>query len=113
MRWGVKFFGFWPVWLLAFLLLPSCMVGPDYVRPPTETASQWLEAEDQRLKTTSVNDQDWWKAFNDPILNQLIERAYLSNLGIRVTGLRILEARAQLGIAMGISIRKISSLPVH
>ncbi len=101
MGWDVKFFGFCPVWLLAFLLLASCMVGPDYVRPPTETASQWLEAEDQRLKTTSVNDQDWWKTFNDPILNQLIERAYLSNLGIRVTGLRILEARAQLGIAMG------------
>ncbi|MDD5578824.1 MAG: efflux transporter outer membrane subunit [Methylobacter sp.] len=98
MRWTVKFCGFW---LLPCLLLSGCMVGPDYVRPPAETADQWLEAEDQRLKTTSANDQDWWKTFKDPILNRLIDRAYLQNLNIRVAGVRVLEARAQLGIAIG------------
>jgi len=101
MQWAVKLPGFYPVWSLAFLLLSSCMVGPDYVRPPTETAAQWLEAEDQRLNTTSANDQTWWKSFNDPVLNRLIERAYLENLSIRVAGVRVLEARAQLGIATG------------
>jgi NodT family efflux transporter outer membrane factor (OMF) lipoprotein len=77
------------------------MVGPDYVRPATETATQWLEAEDRRLNTTSANDQTWWKSFNDPVLNQLIDRAYLENLNIRIAGVRVLEARAQLGIATG------------
>jgi NodT family efflux transporter outer membrane factor (OMF) lipoprotein len=101
MRWDVKFPGLCPVWLLAFMLLPSCMVGPDYVRPPTEAAAQWLEAEDQRLMTTSTNDQEWWKTFNDPILNKIIDRAYHDNLSIRVAGVRVLEARAQLGIALG------------
>ena len=42
MQWAVKLPGFYPVWSLAFLLLSSCMVGPDYVRPATETATQWL-----------------------------------------------------------------------
>ena len=101
MRWDVKFPGLCPVWLLVFILLSSCMVGPDYVRPPTETAVQWLEAEDQRLKTTTPNDQEWWKTFNDPILTKLINRAYHDNLSIRVAGVRVLEARAQLGIAIG------------
>ncbi|PPK74629.1 NodT family efflux transporter outer membrane factor (OMF) lipoprotein [Methylobacter tundripaludum] len=101
MQWAVKLPGFYPVWSLAFLLLSSCMVGPDYVRPATETATQWLEAEDRRLNTTSANDQTWWKSFNDPVLNQLIDRAYLENLNIRIAGVRVLEARAQLGIATG------------
>ncbi|MGZ5059066.1 MAG: efflux transporter outer membrane subunit, partial [Methylobacter sp.] len=101
MRWNIKLPGIYPVWPLLFLLLSSCMVGPDYVRPATETADQWLEAEDRRLKTASANDPSWWKTFNDPILNRLIERAYRENLNIRVTGLRVLEARAQLGVAIG------------
>ena len=101
MRRGVQFPWLYPVWLMAFLLLSSCTVGPDYVRPPTETAAQWSEAKDQRLKTTPTNDQDWWKTFNDPILNQLIDHALLENLTIRVAGLRVLEARAQLGFSIG------------
>jgi len=43
----------------------------------------------------------WWKAFDDPALDSLIELAYHQNLSLQVAGLRILEARAQLGIAIG------------
>jgi NodT family efflux transporter outer membrane factor (OMF) lipoprotein len=43
----------------------------------------------------------WWSVFNDPILNRLIENAYQQNLTLREAGARILEARAQLGIAQG------------
>ncbi|MGZ5051645.1 MAG: efflux transporter outer membrane subunit [Methylobacter sp.] len=98
MRWAV---GFPIVWSWAVLLLSGCMVGPDYVRPATETANQWLEAEDKRLNTTSAAQQAWWKAFNDPMLDRLIEQAYFDNLNIRVAGVRVLEARAQLGVAIG------------
>jgi NodT family efflux transporter outer membrane factor (OMF) lipoprotein len=101
MQWDIKLPWFYPVWSLALLLLSSCMVGPDYVPPATETASQWLEAEDKRLNTTSTHDQNWWTTFNDPVLNRLIDRAYLDNLNIRVAGVRVLEARAQLGVAIG------------
>lgn len=101
MRWDIKLHGLCPVWSLALLLLSGCMVGPDYVPPATETASQWLEAEDKRLNTTSTDQQNWWKTFNDPVLDQLIERAYLDNLNIRVAGVRVIEARAQLGVAIG------------
>ncbi len=96
-----KHSGFFPVWLLALLCLSSCMVGPDYVRPPADAKSQWLDAADPQLNTTSDIDREWWKSFNDPILNQLIDRAYHENLNLQVMGVRVLEARGQLGIAAG------------
>ena len=43
----------------------------------------------------------WWKVFNDPTLDRLIETAYRENLNLRVAGVRVLAARAQLGIATG------------
>lgn len=101
MGWDIKRRGFCLAGSLAVALLSACTVGPDYVRPPVETAAQWLEAEDHRLGTTSVNDREWWKIFNDPTLNRLIDRAYRDNPGIQVAGVRVLEARAQLGIAIG------------
>ena len=39
--------------------------------------------------------------FRDPTLNRLVETAYEQNLPVRIAGLRILEARAQLGVAIG------------
>jgi NodT family efflux transporter outer membrane factor (OMF) lipoprotein len=101
MQWVTKRIKLPVLWLLAFFWLSGCMVGPDYVQPPTETTSKWLEADNPKLKSTATNVQDWWKTFNDPILNQLIGRAYLENLSLRVAGVRVLEARAQLGIAIG------------
>ncbi|MGB5541320.1 MAG: efflux transporter outer membrane subunit, partial [Gammaproteobacteria bacterium] len=41
----------------------------------------------------------WWRHFNDPVLNRLIELAKEQNPSLRIAGLRILESRAQLGIA--------------
>ncbi|MGD8619485.1 MAG: efflux transporter outer membrane subunit, partial [Gammaproteobacteria bacterium] len=38
---------------------------------------------------------------NDPVLNTLIQQAYEQNLPLQVAGLRIMQARAQLGIAIG------------
>jgi outer membrane protein TolC len=38
---------------------------------------------------------------NDPVLNTLVEMASQQNLSLRIAGIRILEARAQLGIAIG------------
>jgi NodT family efflux transporter outer membrane factor (OMF) lipoprotein len=43
----------------------------------------------------------WWAVFNDPALDQLICFAYQQNLTLREAGFRILQARAQVGIAVG------------
>jgi NodT family efflux transporter outer membrane factor (OMF) lipoprotein len=86
---------------LAILVLGCSMVGPDYVRPPVQVEQTWLDTGDKRVQTASANYRDWWQAFKDPALNQLIDTAYQENLTLRIAGVRVLEARAQLGVAIG------------
>ena len=45
--------------------------------------------------------RNWWTVFNDPTLNRTGRDRLSQNLTLRVAGARILEARAQLGIAVG------------
>jgi NodT family efflux transporter outer membrane factor (OMF) lipoprotein len=82
-------------------LLSGCAVGPKYVKPVTSANHEWSEKSDPRLSTQTPADSAWWRAFNDPALDSLVERAYHQNLSLQVAGLRIMEARAQLGIAVG------------
>ncbi|MBM4285439.1 MAG: efflux transporter outer membrane subunit [Deltaproteobacteria bacterium] len=91
-----------PLALAAFLHLVGCVkVGPDYVRPPVSLADRWLEAGDRRLNTAPAEHRDWWKVFQDPVLDRLVEDAYTQNLTLQAAGVRVLEARAQLGVATG------------
>ncbi|MDH5575554.1 MAG: efflux transporter outer membrane subunit, partial [Nitrospirota bacterium] len=57
--------------------------------------------EDPRIKTEGGDYREWWTVFNDSVLNTLVEKAFQQNLNLEMAGLRILEARAQLGIAVG------------
>ena len=87
---------------LALTLLTGCtMVGPDFLRPSTKLSSEWLEANDPRIETAPATYREWWKAFDDPVLEHLIQTAYEQNLSLRIAGVRVFEARAQLGIAVG------------
>lgn len=83
------------------LSLAGCMVGPDYKAPPAPVAAQWLEEPSTRPSTQPAGPVLWWKAFNDPVLDKLVEKAYAQNLPLQVVGLRVLEARAARGIAVG------------
>ena len=88
--------------ILVVGLVSGCTkVGPDYKRPPVEVNQNWLETKDPRLQGSYQDYRTWWKAFNDPTLDRLIETAYRENLNLRVAGVRVLAARAQLGIATG------------
>ena len=92
------------IWLaaaLAMLVLGCAMVGPDYVRPPVQVEQTWLDTGDKRVQTATAEYKDWWQAFKDPALNQLIDTAYRENLTLRIAGVRVLGARAQLGIVTG------------
>lgn len=84
-------------------LLSGCaMIGPDYKPPTAKVESQWLEFEDPRLKTTSPVEPLWWKrAFQDPVLDRLIDEALAENLTLRSAGLRVVQARQQLLITKG------------
>ena len=86
---------------ITFLLSGCFKVGPEFTRPPVSVSPIWLDASDPRVKTEAADYRNWWQAFNDPALDRLIERAYRENLSLRIAGVRVLQARAQLGIAAG------------
>jgi NodT family efflux transporter outer membrane factor (OMF) lipoprotein len=79
-------------------LLPGCMVGPDYVPPDVELNEAW--SQDGVAADTEVNLR-WWESFNDPALEEIVAEAFEQNLGLRAAGLRVIEARAVRGIAVG------------
>jgi NodT family efflux transporter outer membrane factor (OMF) lipoprotein len=85
-------------WVIA---ISACSVGPKFVKPEVAVNPAWSEASDPRLSAKAAADITWWSTFQDPTLDRLIELAYHQNLSLQIAGLRILEARAQLGIAVG------------
>ncbi len=85
----------------ALLIFAGCMIGPNFQRPKATVSTNWLETGDPRVSPESATYHGWWKAFNDPVLDRLIERAYRENLTLQSAGVRVLQARAQLGIAIG------------
>jgi outer membrane protein TolC len=82
------------------VVLSGCMTGPDFVAPVAPVADTWLEWRSKGLKS-SEPPQDWWRVFHDPVLNRLTEIAYSQNLTLLSAGARVLQARAELGVAIG------------
>ena len=86
------------------VLLNACTtLGPDYQEPPVEWLEDWNTSLYGQVGTTEnqaeIDLRFWWRLFDDPVLNRLIDAAKQANPTLRIAGLRILESRAQLGIA--------------
>ena len=86
-RWGTLAAG-----LLVFAT--GCTVGPNYEKPDIPVPGAWQEAQQGGLDSRSSDLTRWWSAFNDPLLDSMVERAVRSNLDLRVAEARIREARA-------------------
>src|SRR5690606_17576505 len=88
MGWHLGFGRLPTVLLILSAFATGCIkVGPDYAQPPVDTAANWLDAQDPRLKTNAMEQRNWWKVFNDPVLDRLIDAAYRQNLPLRVAGI--------------------------
>lgn len=94
--------GAWPRTTLAaaFAMLSACAtLGPDFTTPSADLEAAWSE-QGQTLSGGELS-AEWWSLFNDPVLDRLVDMAYRQNLSLQIAGLRIFEARAQLGVAVG------------
>ncbi len=78
--------------------IPACKVGPNYTSPEVKMNPGWLSPTEQ---SPQAANSAWWESFGDPTLNTLIDEAYKNNLALRAAGLRVIEARAARGIAVG------------
>jgi len=83
------------------LLAVSCKVGPNYTTPAAKVAGHWQESPAVTNRAYSAAEEYWWRYFEDPVLDQLIETAFRNNLSLQVAGVRILEARARLNKSIG------------
>jgi NodT family efflux transporter outer membrane factor (OMF) lipoprotein len=92
---------FYVLILTIFLTTGCTMIGPDFVKPEAPVEQEWIKARDASIKTGASDYKDWWTVFDDPVLNSLVENAYQQNLPLQISGLRILQARAQLGVVVG------------
>ena len=86
---------------LALLAAGCTKLGPDFATPTVPEAESWIEVDNPKLNLEPVEIGSWWTVFDDPVLNRLIEIATNENLPLQAAGIRILEARARLGIAVG------------
>ncbi|WP_338562458.1 efflux transporter outer membrane subunit [Erwinia sp. E_sp_B01_3] len=89
--------------LMATLALSACSVGPDYHAPQPVTPGSFnsIRSDSGSNPQATVTNPNWWKSFNDPQLNSLIDRAIAGNLSLQQAVLRIAGSRQQLNQARG------------
>lgn len=84
----------------AALALAACStVGPDFEPPQAQLPDAWRQPADPDSLTRAAY---WWRQFQDPVLDALVEATYAQNLDLLAAGLRIVQARAALGVATGL-----------
>jgi multidrug efflux system outer membrane protein len=77
-------------------MLGACAVGPDYRAPHIPVADEFANLAGVEL---SGVEQEFWKSFQDPMLDELVERALAANHEVRIALARLREARAVRGEA--------------
>lgn len=87
-------------------------LGPDFSEPHIDWLAAWQpDLYGQVAPDPQADDIGrWWRRFGDPELAGLIEQARRENPGLRIAGLRILESRAALGIAVGLKYPQLQQI---
>ena len=80
------------------LALAACSTGPDYRRPATaaSAAGPFVAARSPAVQPLAPVPADWWRLYNDPVLDRLIADALAHNTDVRAAVARIARARAAL-----------------
>lgn len=88
------------------VLFSSCVIGPNYVPPEIQTPERFVSNDVfQKIAGRSTLDQisqqqtsavNWWKGFEDSILDQLVNEALYQNYIIAINDARLNDAEAQI-----------------
>ena len=84
--------------LVSALALAACSTGPDYTRPVTTTAAAgpFAAANSPAVQRLAPVPNDWWRLYDDPVLDGLIADALAHNTDVRAAVARLARARAAL-----------------
>ena len=88
------------------IILGGCSpVGPNFSKPKgRKLPSSWKNSKKDPYLA------HWWRIYGDRDLNNLVEKAFAQNLDIKMAGLRIVQARAALGISESMSLPQYQQL---
>lgn len=88
------------IWLIILsVILSGCSFTPELKKPDMELPST-LKLDTSGLQPSAYSFQpQWWKQFNDPVLDKLIEEALKNNDDLLIAASRIEQAGAILGIS--------------
>ena len=80
------------------LALAACTVGPDYAPPKTASAAAgpFISANSPAIQPLAPVQRDWWRLYNDPVLDGLVRDALAFNTDVRAAVARLARARAAL-----------------
>lgn len=98
----------------AILSLSACTsVGPAYTPPTTSMPDAFTDADntvDVSAKPLSPGElATWWRNFNDPVLDDLIQQAIVNNHDLRAALERVREARALRGITASTGLPRVDA----
>lgn len=90
MKWGRSI-------LVATLCLSGCVVGPRYRAPatPAEAKGDFASSESASSGATPLPPR-WWRLFDDPTLDSLVERALTENNDLKAAAANLAYAQAQI-----------------
>ena len=100
--------------LFISLVLGGCMVGPDYQKPPMELPQTFKEGGQWQRAVSNPQgalDSQWWLAYQDPVLNDLVARSAEANQSIiaaeaayRLAQAQVASSRAGLWPTVGVGL---------
>jgi multidrug efflux system outer membrane protein len=73
--------------------VPGCTVGPEYVRPQIDSPQAFRFADKDARDTANT---EWWKQFQDPVLDALIAEALANNKSIKIAAANVEQAAGVL-----------------
>jgi multidrug efflux system outer membrane protein len=80
--------------LASLLALAGCVSPVNYERPPVDLPDTWKE-----IAPPYAADGRWWRIYQDPDLDKVVEEALLGNADLTVAVARVDQARGLLGEA--------------
>jgi multidrug efflux system outer membrane protein len=98
------------------LVLAGCSLAPELKQPELDVPARYKElpAEERGSWKPAQPAEDqprgqWWKAFNDPVLDQLEDDAIAANQDLQAAAARVAQARALVGVAKADRIPQVNA----
>jgi len=86
--------------VIILILIVGCQaVGPNYEgSPEMDVPENWNNELNDEFVGQGDKQKQWWTLLDDPVLNNLIDKAAIDNLDAKIALARVEEARGKFGI---------------